>query len=81
LIRLDARFGQRLALHDRGQLPGDGDAVVAARQRSLDRADLLGGEAVGVLLAGVDDDLQVGDSGGAGGRRGDVRACLLTGAR
>jgi hypothetical protein len=59
----------------------DGDAVVATRQRPPDRVHLLRGEPVGVLLAGVDEDLQLGNPSGAGGRGGDVRPGLFAGAR
>jgi hypothetical protein len=44
-----------------------GDAVVAAGEGAFDGADPLAGEVVGVLFAGVDHDLQLGDPGGPGG--------------
>jgi hypothetical protein len=73
--------GEGFAFHGGDELPGHGQPVIPARQRPLGGGDLLGGEAVGVLLAGVHHDLQVGEAGGAGRRGADVRAGLLPRAR
>ena len=60
--------------------PPRSDAVVAARQGALHDADLLAAEPVGVLLVGVDDDLELGDPCGPGGGGAHVRAGLFAGA-
>src|SRR6476646_10057325 len=63
------------------QQPVDDEPIVAARQRPLNGAGLLGAKPVGVLLVRVDQDLQLLDAVGARGRGTHVWTRLLAGAR
>jgi len=73
--------GERLAFHH-GHEPAAGhdaviDAVIATGQRPRHGRHGLTGEAVGIALAGVDDDLEPGDPAGPGRRQRHVRTGLL----
>jgi hypothetical protein len=73
--------GQALAFHHRDDLLVEGDAVVADGQRTALGGCLLVGEPVGVALAGVDEDAQLGQAGGAATGDADAGSGLPGGAR
>jgi hypothetical protein len=75
------QIGERLAFYRRDQAPVDDNAVVAGRQRQGHGAHPFTGEAVGVALVGVDEDLQLGDIRGPGGGRAHLGPGLFAGAR
>jgi hypothetical protein len=81
---VDERAGeisQALALDRGDELGVEADAVVACRQRLSAGGGLLAGEPVGVAFPGVDQDLELGVSGGAAGGHPDAGPGLAGGAR
>ncbi|CFE49854.1 Uncharacterised protein [Mycobacterium tuberculosis] len=72
-----SKVRQRFTLDGRHELAGHFQAVVAAGQGFPRRLRGFVGKGVGVAFVGVDDDVQLGDAGGAGGGGAHARPRLF----